>query len=289
MSYVGKVLVVLQVILSVLFMTFAGAVYTMHQNWRAKYLQTDQTLKTSQTSLAEAREQLATERRDFETKLAEETQRANTLDARGKTLDVQVKELTSRIAQLQEQRATQTGLAEAKATEAAFRQAEAERQRIENAKQQTRLNELAAENRELRDKLFTSEEAYKALNRTYESGLSQLAFLKQVVAKAGLETDPEVVAKQIAPAPPVDGLVTQIRKNRANRVQYVEISLGSDDGLVKGNEMDVVRYIGKERSEWLGRIRIVDVGPDWAVGEVILPSKNGIIQEGDNVTTKLRI
>jgi hypothetical protein len=70
-------------------------------------------------------------------------------------------------------------------------------------------------------------------------------------------------------------------------VQFVELSIGSDDGLLKGNELDVVRISGNDRSDWLGKVRVVDVGPDWAVAEIILPAKNGIIQEGDNVTTKL--
>jgi len=289
MSYVGKILVVIQLVLSLLFMTFAGAVFTVHQNWRAKHDQLSKTLDSTRGELNNFHEELVNARREFETKLAEEIQKAGTLDARNKTLEVQVTQLTSQNEQLQQQQATQTGLAESKAQEAMFRQQEAEKQRVENSKMQTRLDELAGENRELRDTLFVKEEAYRVLNRTYESGLARLAFLTQVVSKAGLETNPEVVAKQAAPAPPVDGLVTRIRTNRANRVEFVEISLGSDDGLVKGNEMDLIRVIGQDRSEWLGRIRIVDLGPDWAVGEVILPSKNGIIKGGDNVTTKLRI
>jgi len=289
MSYVGKILVVVQLVLSLLFMTFAGAVFTVHQNWRAKYLQSENTVKKTQGELENSRGELATAKRDFETNLSVQLQRANALEAKNQTLDVQLAELTTRVDQLQQQRATQTGLAEQKAAEASFRQDEAQKQRVENTKMQARLDELAAENRELRDKLFVGEESYRALNKTYESGLQKLAFLTQVVSKAGLETNPEVVARQAAPAPPVDGLVTKTRKNRTNRVEFVEISLGSDDGLVKGNEMDVLRIHGQERSEWLGRVRVVEVGPNWAVCEVILPSKNGIIQEGDNVTTKLRI
>ena len=34
MSFVGKILVVVQLVLSVLFMAFAGAVQSAHVNWR---------------------------------------------------------------------------------------------------------------------------------------------------------------------------------------------------------------------------------------------------------------
>ena len=37
MSFVGKILVVVQLVLSVLFMALAGAVFSVHQNWKDKY------------------------------------------------------------------------------------------------------------------------------------------------------------------------------------------------------------------------------------------------------------
>ena len=37
----------------------------------------------------------------------------------------------------------------------------------------------------------------------------------------------------------------------------------------------------------LGKIRVVETWPDKAVCEVVNKTKNGIIQRGDNVTTKL--
>jgi hypothetical protein len=289
MSYVGKILVIVQLVLSLLFMAFAGAVFAVHQNWRAKTEAVQKTLDQTQKSLEATQGELTLAKRDFETRLSEAEQKANTFQAKNTSMIAELAALKAQKDNLEQQRATQTGLAEAKANEARFRQEEAERTRIENTKLQTTLDQTAAETRELKDKMFTLEEAYKALNKQYEAGLAQLAYLKKIVANHGLETDPEVVAKQSAPPPPVDGIVTGVRKNRANRVQLIEISIGSDDGLVKGNELDVVRIVGQDNSQWLGRVRVVDLGPDWAVAEVILPSKNGIIQDGDNVTTRLGI
>jgi len=288
MSYVGKILVIVQVVLSLLFMTFAGGVFAVHQNWRKKYEDSQKVLVDTEKNFKLAQEEAVNAKREFETRLSEESQKAQKLQADVTGLQATVTDLTQQNALLKTQRATQTGLAEAKANEARFRQEESEKLRIENGKLQAKVNELAGESRELKDQIFTMDVAYKTLNGLYESSLSQMAYLKEVVSKHGMETDPEVVAKMKAPAPPVEGLVTHLRKSKSNRVQFVEISIGSDDGLVKGNELDVVRVFDKEkRSEWLGRIRVADLGPDWAVGEVILPSKNGIIQEGDNVTTKL--
>lgn len=287
MSYVGKILIIVQVVLSLLFMAFAGAVFVVHQNWRQKYEAASQTLNQTQQSLNVAQQELVQAKRDFDNRLQQAEQKANQFQAKNTGLTAQLAALQAQNNELESQRETQTGLAEAKANEARFRREEAEKERIENKKLQAKLDETAAENRDLKDQMFTNEEKFKALNREYETGLAQLAYLKTVVANAGLQTDPEVVAKQMAPPPPVEGLVTAVKKNRANRVQFAEISIGSDDGLMKGNELDVVRVHGKEKADFLGSIRVVDLGPDWAVGEVILPSKNGIIEAGDNVTTKL--
>ncbi|WP_437188083.1 hypothetical protein SH668x_001512 [Planctomicrobium sp. SH668] len=290
MSYVGKILVVVQVVLSLLFMTFAGGVYAVHQNWRAKYNTSQDTLKKAQSDLSVAREELVQAKREHESLATELTQKAQKFERLTTDLQIQVAGLAKDKELLVTQRATQTGLAEKNSNEAKFRQEEAEKQRAENAKLQSRVDALASENRDLHDQIFTKDESYNQLNSTYERGLAQLAYLKELVVKQGLETDPEKVSKMNLPPPPVEGLVTSIRKNRAGRVQFVELSIGSDDGLIKSNELDVVRVFGKEdRSEWLGRVKIVDLGPNWAVAEVILPSKNGIIQEGDNVTSKLGI
>ena len=42
-----------------------------------------------------------------------------------------------------------------------------------------------------------------------------------------------------------------------------------------------------QRAKFLGMIRIVKTYPDKAVGEVIEGTRNGVIQKGDNVTTKI--
>ena len=287
MSYVGKILVVVQVVMSLLFMAFAGAVYSMHQNWRTKHDAVKTQLDQTQQSLTVAQGELETARAEFNTKETELDQKATAAEAKNATFATQVATLQSQRNLLEQQRETQTGLAEAKAAEAKFRQEEAQLQRIENKKLQDKLDQIAADNRELRDQLFTKGGEFDELAKQYNSNLRKTAYLERVVASHKLETDPVVVERMQAPPPPVDGIVIKTKRDRTNRVHFVEISVGSDDGLVKNHTMDVVRVPDDGDSEWLGRLRVVDVFPDTAVCEVIIPAKNGIIQEGDNVTTKL--
>jgi len=287
MSFVGKILVVVIVVLSLLFMAFAGAVFAIHQNWNGKHTAAQTQLVSAQGALATSQEELETAKSKFNADLQLEKQRADRFQAENTGLLAQVATLNEQNQLLGQQRETQTGLAMRKSREARFRQEESELQRIENEKLQSSLDKTAALARDLKDQVFGREQDLKALAKKHDLLVEQVAFLRKIVAAEGLETDPRVVARMQSPPPPVDGLVSEVSRNRANRVEFVDISIGSDDGIVKGHHLDIVRVLEGGESKWLGIVRIVDVRPDNAVGQVITAAKNGIIQEGDNVTSKL--
>ncbi len=288
MSYVGKILVVVQVVLSLLFMAFAGAVFSMHQNWLGKYEAEKESTARLQSNLGEVQQQLELARSEFDAKFREEKARADRLQATNLTQGATIQRLNGEVEKKEAQRAEQTGLAEAKSLEAAFRKAEAEKQRIENDKLVVKLDDESAKVRDLQDQVFTRDVTLEELRKRYNDMLAKMAYLERVVAAHNLETDPDIVEKMKLPPPPVEGLVISISKNRANRVEFVELSIGSDDGLIVNHELDVIRYNTEESSsDWLGRVLIVDVQPDRAVARVVLPAKNGIIAKGDTATSKL--
>lgn len=288
MSYVGKILVVVQVVLSLLFMAFAGAVFSMHQNWQSKYNAEKESTARLQSNVQEVQQQLELARQEHATQFSEEKARANRLQAENLTLDAEVKRLTVEVEKKEAQREEQTGLAESKGLEAKFRQQEAEKQQIENDKLRAALDVESATVRDLQDQVFTQEVTLEELRARFNANLEKLAYLERVVAANNLETDPDIVAKMKLPPPPVEGLVIEVSKNRANRVEFVQLSIGSDDGLLLNHELDVIRLNPEESSsDWLGRVRVVDVQPDTAVARVVLPAKNGIIQKADTVTSKL--
>jgi len=79
----------------------------------------------------------------------------------------------------------------------------------------------------------------------------------------------------------VEGEVTKVD----TRNTRVEISIGSDDGLTEGNELDVYHL---NPPEYLGRIRVETLSNDHSVGKVIQTNKGLKIKEGDIVATKIR-
>ena len=118
--------------------------------------------------------------------------------------------------------------------------------------------------------------------------LSELAILQKILAANGLPNDPKAVAGLQTPPPAVDGQVLETKRGGRSGSDLVEISLGTDDGLVEGHKLSVFRPAVNDRAaKFLGEIKIVYVTPDRAVGTVVSRAKNGIIEKGDGVTSKL--
>lgn len=289
MSFLGKVLIVVQLLLSVLFMCAAGAVFVRHTNWRDKANELQAAIDSAQTShaneVAELNKQidLRTQERDAE------KNRADAEVGERQRLERQVATLTQETNTLNQQLQRQTGIAEVKANEAEFRQAEAEKQRVQNESLHAALEEQVKLNVQLRDENHNQALAYEELIAQHDALLEQVAFLEKVVRQHNLETDPRAVADLSEPPPPVEGIVVDTRKDKTNRTKFAHISIGEDDGLRVGHVLDVYRSAAYNngQAQYLGKIRIVYVTSDEAVGMVIESAKNGIIEKGDNVTTKL--
>ena len=91
-------------------------------------------------------------------------------------------------------------------------------------------------------------------------------------------------AARTARPPPdsVEGLVRQVDPGG-----LVEITLGSDAGLLKGHTLEVFRLSSvPEQSKYLGTIRIIDVSATEAVGQP-MGRLAGPIQVGDHVASRI--
>lgn len=78
----------------------------------------------------------------------------------------------------------------------------------------------------------------------------------------------------------VRGRVSNTKRNSTGTKELVEISVGSDDGIVTDNILDV-RRDGK----LIGQIKVLTTLPDSAISEVVEQTRRGTIQSGDDVST----
>lgn len=290
MSFVGKVLVVTQLVLSVLFMALAGAVFAVHTNWKTAYEKQAVTIAGSAKSVADMQAELDSVKQASQKIVDDNKAEMDLLKNTVQTQVQQIEALTKKNNEDQQELQTQTALAEIKTKEAVFRIAEADEQRAANRALQASLDQTAAKVRDLEDQKFGLEVEYGNLRNKAEEDQLKLAYLERLARKMGLETDPKKAAKLEEPPPPVEGLVKSLKKDRANQVRMIEISIGSDDGLIVGHKLDVLRTgVNGKPAKWLGKVKVISIEPDFAVCEVMREDTppNGIIEVGDNVTTKL--
>jgi hypothetical protein len=111
---------------------------------------------------------------------------------------------------------------------------------------------------------------------------SAVAAMKSAMDKLGVRVDVEkdgTVRTDVDRVPPkVDGIVVNV----GEKDDLIEISIGKDDGILIGHELDVYRD-----DAYLGKVKVVKTSPERAVAEIIPGFKKGTIRKGDRVATKL--
>ena len=112
--------------------------------------------------------------------------------------------------------------------------------------------------------------------------VAQNTEMKSALKRMGIE-NPAVASRLGAPPPKVDG-----RVRAATADGLVEVSLGSDDGLMRGHTLEVFRDgATPSATKYLGRIEILSTKADVAVGKVMPQYRRGNIEKDDRVATRL--
>ena len=287
MNLVGKIFVVMILIMSVLFMALAMAVYATHKNWREVVLN-DQATPDKPLGLA----------RQLEKAKADKKELTDQMDKLTLQFKAEEKAKTDAIAKLESELEVAKGeLATLKAThdklDAAQReavaamnatQANATRDRTEVESQRKQLQEARndrdahfKEVARLTDELNQAVNEKEQLRKRTDELAKDMAKADQVLRKFGLDKN-----KNFANVPPiVDGIITA-----TPGAGLVEISLGSDDGLLKGHLLEVYRATGGQ-STYVGRIEVVKTAPDRAVCKIDPKFQTSNMMKGDRVATKI--
>lgn len=285
MTTVGKILVVLHLVLSILFMAFAGAVFTSQKNWRT--VATTQAAALAKASQKQKDQQAESEKEKTDTanKLKAQADDIIKLTGEKTALDTQAKALVADNSRLNVALDSVRDQSALSTTEADERKKEADLQREKTSVLYQTREELITSLQKAADDKFGLDLQLQQLTEKHERMLADLATMKRYLSSKNLTTDPKLMQAQVTPPPPLVGLITDYRKDPKGGMEYVEISLGSDESLNVGHKLTAYSASGK----YLGQIRLTIVYPDKAVGIVVKEekAKNVTIQKGDHVTTKL--
>jgi hypothetical protein len=276
MTLLGKIFTVLIFLISTMFLAMSLMVFATHRNWKEAVvgpngLQTQlaavQTRESNlQDSMQKVQDQLNEERAARRQALAALQSKLIDLQQQVNVKESQLGTATAENSQLVKELETAQAL-----LIATTKEVETLRGELVVAKEDRdeKFNVVVS----LNDQKHNAEgEARRLAERNSQLALD-VADQRQALDSAGI--DP---AKGFDDRPPrgLDARVDEVLNN------LVEISIGSDDGLRVGHQLDIIRG-----SNYLGRITIRQLEPNRAVGEIDPNLRRGEVQKGDRVTTNL--
>lgn len=286
MNLLGKIFTVLIFVMSLVFMSFAVAVYSTHKNWREMVMRPREQagagkpvgLKWQLEDAKKLTEELKNQVEKLEKELKEEKdahqsnlsklqEKLAEEKRKNKTLEDATKDLTT-----EKNKATQA-LGEVSAlNKTLFDEATDLRKKWDEERQKR--DEISARLTTANVNLVQSEAELARLKEKLVQVGKQYTDTLAVLQLFGLNSDPDYY--KVAA---VQGLVTAVRANG-----LVEISVGADDGVRKGG---VLRVIRADRSMYLGQIEVLETHPDRAVCRIVRGTQQGVIQPGDKVGSEL--
>jgi isoleucyl-tRNA synthetase len=285
MNVIGKIFVFAVFVMSLMLMTFAGAIYMSHVNWKDEvYRDPKDCLPGQQPGYAHLIEQAKKERAEQEAKInelqqkvAESEQSRDQVIAKLQTALVEknslVKELRDEKDRLQAETAEAVAEMKQLREDLATADADVEKLAAQVREQQMKVDsqvgksaKLSADLAQTQAQLVMAEERKAQLER-------QMVNVRRLLEQNGLTVD-SLPRDQV---PKLEGNVLAVAAGS------IQVSLGSDDGLQVGHALEVYR-----NGEYIGRAVVRSVTPDQAVAEIMKEYARGIVQRGDKVTTRLK-
>ena len=276
MNLLGRLFIVLIFIGSIMLASFAVTLFATHTNWREQFNRTNAALTSRTQELAELQAQKAMMEAALRLEINNQASRNIALADRVRQLTQDNETARDDIAELREDLAVQVA-----AVEAAHETTARLRERFDG--QSTALNAAQTEWVAIATELVKKTDEAHALSvqvTNYQTTAAKLAedyrSAVEVLRIHNLQPNPALYAKR--PPAGIEGLVTEVRPGG-----WVEISLGSDSGLAKGHQLDVVRT-RDGRSVYIGKIEIADPAADRASARIMPEFRLGVVQRGDTVT-----
>ena len=275
MTLLGKSFTVVIFLLSLTFMVLALAVNASHRNWRDVVLGPSG-YKERIEAISRENEQLEDAQQRAQADLArEQVARRTALAALQTQLDQLQSELALRISSVQKLEGELSNLSQLDKIRAEELQSltdTTEKLREQIRKEQNDRDKLFAQTLELQDHLNEARGVRLALQTRNENLQKELTRFREVADHMGIDPD-----EPLHGAPPErNGNVLVVNRSKG----LAEVSIGQDDGLRTGHELDVTRD-----DRFIGRLRVLKTSPNRAVAQIMKDYSEGFILEGDRVDT----
>ncbi|MFP6667795.1 MAG: hypothetical protein VB876_10805 [Pirellulales bacterium] len=285
MNLVGKIFVFLVFCMSLVFMAFSVMIYATHKNWKDEVMRevappngTVGWAKRLRDANNEY-EALDNKKKDLDDQLAAERALRRQLVAK---LETEKERLRAKEGQTQQELLVQLDLKKQALTSVAAHHSDMQVLKGDTDKLREQIVVALGEIDDQHGKfLVAQEKAHQATGTAGRLGerqkqlVGQVTKFKEVLDNNDINPDDPADGS----APKVDGFVIRVAESQDQL--FVEISVGADDGLRQGHEMEIFRG-----GTYLGRAKIVRTTSDRAVGKVDRRTQKGEIRARDKVETR---
>jgi hypothetical protein len=282
MTLLGKILVIVNLFLSVAVGALIVMTYVARTNWHHAWQDADAQMKAFNTSTNDAQAQVDAVKKDLAQATTAMQKAQADRDAAVAQMNNVVGESNQKIAAKDKEIHDRDNLLTINQGQLDSRQ-----------KEVTYMRDLARDLQvKLRDKEREAEDYHKqsteheiARNQEHSRNERLLQLLEQKDKQLQLKKQGEAVltsngSMKNPPAEDIDGLVKAVDAEH----NLITITIGSDAGLSKGNTLEVYRL--KPEPTYLGTVFILNVRPNEAVARP-LTRVRGAIQVGDTVATNI--
>ena len=285
-NIVSKILIVANLVFSLCFMCFAGAVYSFQAGWVQKHATATASLASTKNQLDDAIKQKDDQKTKFDKDLLDEKMRADNAEAKVNGLDQNLKQAIGNQVNAEKERDKHLADLVVAQKESQARKTETNDARAEIKRLRDQNNDAIAIRRTLEDKNLQMEGQLGDASSRESQFLKEITRLNDLLRLNKIDPRDPVIGPVPRVVQKVDGKVEESRKNASRSQENVAISVGSDDGVFKGMQMTVYRTADDGKANFLATIQITDLYPDKAIGRVVEETRNGTIGRGDYVTTK---
>jgi hypothetical protein len=281
MTFVGRILVLVITALALVFLGVSTVVFSTATNWKQETEVQRKKVADLQNKSRDLTAQLEAAKKDYAAAQATQKAALKQQEDRVAALDADMKQAQGEITQ--SRTALEVAQANAKLAldESKARKDETDKLREQKAAVEKQANDYKLRQTELNDKIRELSRMLETATNNANDLRDRVARFSTLLRRHGLSDDITTVKGTDSP-PTVHGEVSRVdAQNRS-----VEITIGSDDGLVPGHELFLYRV--KPRPEFLGKIKIINVDPDQSVGKVITTIQGKRLKEGDIVSSTIR-
>jgi F0F1-type ATP synthase membrane subunit b/b' len=281
MTHVGRILVVVIMAFSLVFLGISTVVFMTSKNWKEESAKKTAEVAKVKKSLTEAQAQVDAAKKELADAQGQAAAATKKLNDNIVALEDDKKRALEQITDIRAKLATAVENANSALQEAGAKREETVLLRTQKSAVEKQANEFKLHEAELTDKIRELERINNTGDRNNKDLRERVAKFTTLLQKNGLSTDISQI-KGLESPPPVQGQIKRV--DATNR--RVVMTIGSDDGLVVGHELNLFRV--SPRPEFLGKIQIVAVDPDQAVGRVVGKTYQGKkIKEGDIVSSSI--